>query len=774
MARLWLVSAVLALGQLASSDRYPDCVNGPLAGNDVCNMELDPSERAKALVAAMTIEEKLANMVDHSQGAERLGLPKYDWWNEALHGVAGSPGVRFASSGNFSSATSFPLPITISAAFDDGLVQAVGQAIGTEARAYANAGRAGLDFWTPNINPFKDPRWGRGLETPGEDPFRISKYVEALLKGMEWSGKDPGPGDKRQVLATCKHYAAYDLERWNGVVRYSFDAIVSMQDLVEYYLPPFKQCARDSNVASIMCSYNSVNGTPACANDYLMTTVLREHWNWTSDNNYVVSDCNAVHNIYADHKWVKTAAEAAGKAFTAGTDNVCEAGGWTTDVVGAFNQSLVSEEVIDRALRRQYEGLIRADYFAVFRDEVVGPRSYGPEKVNTKSAQSLALQAAVEGTVLLKNDGTLPIKLAKNQSVAVIGFWANDTSGVAMLGNYFGKPAEYRTPLWAAQDAGLQVNYATGPASGTANYSAAIQAARDSDIVVYFGGISTAFETEDKDRTVIAWPEVQQTLLRELSALGKKIVVVQLGTSVDNTPLLLNEHVNSVLWVGYPGMYGGPAAWNIITGKTAPAGRLPITQYPANYTAQVPMTDMSLRPSSKNPGRTYKWYSQAVQEFGFGLHYVNFTVRFDSRYANHRYPSTQHFAGCSFTSRKDRCPFPSHVVQVKNNGNVTSDFVALAFVTTTAGPTPHPIKELASYKRLTNIKPGEERSVPLGFTVGNLARVNERGDTVLYEGEYCLVLDVPQQDKTCFKLTGGDVVLDVWPQPKVGNATLVR
>ena len=545
-----------------------------------------------------------------------------------------------------------------------------------------------------------------------------------------------------------------------------------MQDLVEYYLPPFKQCARDSNVGSIMCSYNSVNGTPACANDYLMQTVLREHWGWTKHDNYIVSDCNAVHNIYADHKWVKTAAQAAGKAFNAGTDNVCEAGGWTTDVIGAFNQSLVSEEVLDRALRRQYEGLIRSDYFAVYRNEVVGPRAYGWEKVNTKTAHKYALQAASEGTVLLKNDGTLPLQ-PKNQTIAVIGFWANDTVG-RMLGNYFGKPPYYITPLSAAQSAGFKVNYADAPASGTGNYSAAVEAARKSDIVLYFGGIDTTFEAEDKDRTVVAWPETQRNFLREISTLGKKIVVVQLGTSLDNTPLLGNENINSILWAGYPGMFGGQAALDIITGRVAPAGRLAITQYPANYTNQVPMTDMSMRPNSKNPGRTYKWYSQAVQEFGFGLHYTNFTIRFDSRYANVTYPSTDVLASCSSTTRKDRCPFPSHVVQIKNNGNMTSDFVALAFMTTTAGPKPYPIKELVSYKRLSGIKPGEQRSVPLGFTVGNLARVNERGDTILYEGKYCLVLDVPEQNKVCFELTGGDAVLDVWPQPKASNATQSR
>lgn len=646
--------------------------------------------------------------------------------------------------------------------------------VGREARAFANAGRAGLDFWTPNINPFKDPRWGRGLETPGEDPFRISKYVEALLTGMERNGNNPSTGvlDQRQVIATCKHFAAYDLERWNGVVRYSFDAIISMQDLVEYYLPPFKQCARDSNVGSIMCSYNSVNGTPACANEYLMQTVLREHWDWTKHNQYVVSDCNAVHNIYADHKWVKTAAQAAGKAYTAGTDNVCEAGGWTTDVVGAFNQSLMSEEVLDRALRRQFEGLIRSDYFAVPRDEKAGPRAYGPELVNTKEAQEWAYLAATEGAVLLKNDGTLPLDSKKNQTLAVIGFWANDTS-YRMLGNYFGRPHFYRTPLWAAQEAGFQINYANAPSGSgnSSNYTSALQAAKASDIVLYFGGIDTSFEAEDKDRTDIAWPPLQRSLLRELSALGKKVIVVQLGTSLDNTPLLTDENIKSVLWMGYPGMFGGSAALDIITGKVAPAGRLPITQYPANYTQQVPMTDMSLRPNSKNPGRTYKWYNQAVQEFGFGMHYTNFTVEFDRRYANRNYPPIDVLLSGCVQKHKDRCPFYGTVIKVKNNGNVTSDFVILVFVDKQVGPTPHPSKELASYHRAGNMAPGEERSIVLHYKLGNFARVNERGDTVLYAGKYCYTIDVPQQDQDCFELKGNDTTLDVWPQPNPGNAT---
>ncbi|KAF2266121.1 beta-xylosidase [Lojkania enalia] len=780
MATLCYLLAASAALLLAKSAQgvltYPNCSDPPLQENKICNMRATPADRAAALVAAMTIDEKLVNLVDHSVGAERLGLPRYDWWNEALHGVAFSPGVQFADSGNFSSATSFPSPITVSAAFDDSLVEQMGLAIGSEARAFANAGRAGLDYWTPNINPFKDPRWGRGLETPGEDPVRISGYVKHLLKGMEWAGEDPEIMNSRQIIATCKHYAAYDLERWNGIVRYSFDAIVSMQDLVEYYLPPFKQCARDSNVGSMMCSYNRVNGTPACANKYLMQTILREHWNWTAHNNYIVSDCNAVHNIYADHKWLQTAAQAAGAALTAGTDNVCEAGGWSTDVVGAFEQGLVSEEAIDRALRRQYEGLVRTDYWATFRDDVVGFRSYGPEYVNTEAAHLLARQLATDGIILLKNDATLPLRTSENQTVAVIGMWASESRS-RMLGNYYGMPPVYLTPLHAAQELGLNVKYADGPTTENGDYSAALEAAKSSDIIIYFGGIDTSIETEDRDRTTITWPDSQLTLLRSLSALGKPVVVVQLGTSIDNTPLLTNRNISSILWAGYPGMYGGYGVFDIITGAKAPAGRLPITQYPANYVDQVPMTDMSLRPNPKNPGRTYKWFDKPVQEFGFGLHYTNFTIEFGAPYSGNTvkrnppvFQSNLILKDCKLP-HKDLCSFPSFPIIVTNNGNVTSDFVALVFVTTKQGPAPHPIKELASYKRLRDIKPGEMRSEDLEFTLGSFARVNERGDTVLYDGAYCLVLDVPEQKRLCFEILGGDAVFDVWPQPVVGNGT---
>jgi xylan 1,4-beta-xylosidase len=288
-------TATLPLAQSLQSGiytHYPDCVNGPsiLATNLVCNANATPAARAAAIIAAFNITEKLANLRDAATGSARLGLPAYEWWSEALHGVASSPGVNFSSSGNYSYATSFPMPILFSSAFDDQLVQDIASVISTEARAFSNAARAGLDFFTPNINPYRDPRWGRGAETPGEDPFRIQNYVRNLLIGLE--GTHDGSFNAtakpfKKMIATCKHFAAYDLEDWDGDVRYGFDARVTSQDLAGYFLPPFQTCARDQNVGSIMCSYNAVNGVPSCANGYLMESILREHWGWSADNNYV-------------------------------------------------------------------------------------------------------------------------------------------------------------------------------------------------------------------------------------------------------------------------------------------------------------------------------------------------------------------------------------------------------------------------------------------------------------------------------------------------------
>jgi beta-D-xylosidase 4 len=253
----------------AQSPSFPDCKSGPLSTFPICDQSLPSRQRAADLVSRLTTAEKITRLVTGSAGVDRLGLPGFQWWSEALHGVAYSPGVSFG--GDLPAATSFPMPINLGASFNMTLVHRMADVISTEARAFNNEGRAGLEFFTPNINIFRDPRWGRGQETPGEDPFLTSQYVYALINGLQ-------RGDDERYLkiaADCKHYAAYDLERWNGTDRTQFDARVSDQDLLETYLPPFESCVRDAKVASIMCSLNAVNGIPSCANKFLIQTIAR-------------------------------------------------------------------------------------------------------------------------------------------------------------------------------------------------------------------------------------------------------------------------------------------------------------------------------------------------------------------------------------------------------------------------------------------------------------------------------------------------------------------
>jgi beta-D-xylosidase 4 len=647
----------------------------------------------------------------------------------------------------------------MSAAFDDDLIHEIAVIIGNEARAFGNGGVAPVDYWTPDINPFRDPRWGRGSETPGEDILRIKGYTKALLSGLE--------GDKaqRKIIATCKHYVGYDMESWGGTDRHRFDAKINMQDLAEYYMPPFQQCARDSKVGSFMCSYNAVNGVPTCADTYVLQTILRDHWNWTDSNNYITSDCEAVEDIYKNHKFAKTNAEGTGLAFNAGMDNSCEYSG-SSDIPGAFNQKYMNISTIDRALRRQYEGLVRAGYFDGAAALYAG---LGVKDINTPQAQKLSLQVASEGLVMLKNDKTLPLSLKSGAKVAMLGFWANDPS---KLSGIYSGPAPYlRTPVYAANQLGLKVATSSGPVlqktGARDNWTTpALEAARASDYIIYFGGLDTSAAAEGSDRTDIGWPTAQIDLITKLSQLGKPLVVVVLGDMVDNTPILNMKGVNSIVWANWPGQDGGSAVMNVLTGATSVAGRLPITQYPANYT-QLSMLDMKLRPGGSNPGRTYRWFNRAVQPFGFGLHYTTFAAKFAAN-ATVTYDIADIMVKCT-AQYKDTCAVPAIDVAVTNTGNRTSDFVALAFIKGDVGPKPYPLKTLLSYARLRDIAGSQTKTASMALTLGNLARVDESGNTVLYPGEYSVLLDEPVQAQIKLVLKGAMTVLDKWPQPPPGR-----
>ncbi|PQE21948.1 glycoside hydrolase family 3 protein [Rutstroemia sp. NJR-2017a WRK4] len=736
----------------SASIGHPDCTRDPLCSLSICDTSLSITDRVSGLISAMTLAEKTANMENAAPGVLRLGLPAYNWWNEALHGVAGSPGVAFTSGGNFSYATSFPMPILTSAAFDDALVNSIAKVVGREGRAFANVGKAGYDFWTPNINGFKDPRWGRGLETPGEDPYRISRYITSLIPGLE-GGIDPA---EKQVIATCKHYAVYDVETG----RNSYDYDPTPQELSEYYMVPFKSCARDAKVGAVMCSYNAVNGIPSCANRYLLQTMLRDHWGWKKPYQWVTSDCAAITNIYNDHHYVNSSVNAAAVALNAGTDLACESGTIYNSLTDAVSAGTTTDAVINQSLSRLYTSLVNVGYFG----DTSPYSSIGWQDVNTAEAQRLAYEAAVEGMVLLKNDGTLPLPKSPS-NVIIIGPWANATS--QMQGNYYGNAPFLISPLTAFKASWKNVTYHRGTSinsNDTSDFAATLTAAGNADYVIYCGGIDTSVEAEGRDRISVTWPGNQLTLINELAGLGKKLIVVQFGGGqLDDTALLGNSKVNSLVWAGYPGQAGGNALRDILDGTRTIAGRLPVTQYPANYTDEVSIFDPGLRPISDNPGRTYMWYTTPVLPFGHGLHYTNFTFAW-SAVPSSTYEISTLLSGA--LSIIETTAFSTVTAKVTNIGSIGSDYVGLLFISTTdAGPSPYPIKALVSYDRLFDIKSNDSDTLTFSLTLGSLARVATNGSFVIYPGTYVLTLDNEPALSYSFTLTGPETLIESVPIP---------
>ena len=520
----------------------------------------------------------------------------------------------------------------------------------------------------------------------------------------------------------------------------------------------------DSVMAS---SYNALNGVPTCADPWLLQTVLREHWGWTNEDQWVTSDCDAIQNIFMPHNYTSTREQAVADALIAGTDLNC--GTYYQDhLPAAYSEGLFNESVLDQALIRQFSSLVKLGYFDP--PSATPYRSLGWADVSTNASEALALKAAEESIVLLHNDGTLPLSLSSNMSIALIGDWANATT--QMQGNYYGIAPYLHSPLYAAQQLGIQVNFATGVGGQgdptTNNWMPALEAAANSSIVIYAGGIDNSVESEGMDRYSIDWTGAQLDMISQISAMGKPTIVFQMGGGqVDDTPLMQNPNISAILWAGYPGQDGGTAMMNVLTGKVAPAGRLPITQYPADYVNQVPMTNMSLRPGEGNPGRTYKWYDGAVFPFGYGMHYTNFTATFANSTMS-SYDISSLVSSCNATY-KDQCPFASIPVSVTNTGQMTSDFVTLGFITGTYGPAPYPIKQLVAYQRLFNVTAGTPQMAMLNLTLGSLARVDDNGNMNLYPGSYSLMVDEPTQAMMNFTLTGSQTMLVDWPaRPAMG------
>lgn len=668
--------------------------------------------RAADLVSRMTLAEKVSQMRNDAPSVERLDIPEYNWWNECLHGV-GRAGI----------ATVFPQAIGLAATWNTDLLGEVADAIGTEARAkhheavrQGNRGwYYGLTFWTPNINIFRDPRWGRGQETYGEDPYLTARMGVTFVTHLQ--------GDHERYLkaaACAKHFAVHSGPEHE---RHFFNAEVSLRDLWDTYLPAFEALVREAKVEAVMGAYNRLYGEPCCASPTLLQHILRERWGFQG---HVVSDCWAIDDIYLHHQVVATAEEAAALAVNAGCDLEC---GCVYDaLVRAVEQGLIDESTIDRAVTRLMLTRFKLGMFDPL-EEV--PHANIPFSANDCTAhRALALRAARESIVLLKNtDGLLPLPKDLKR-IAVIGPNADDAT--VLLGNYNGTPSEPVTVLQGLRDKlpDAQIAYARG--SGvrgidTSGYAGALAAAQDADIVIFVGGLSQAIEGEDGqeesvtdggrsdgDRSDIALPKVQEDLLRALYGVGKPVVLVLLSGSAIAVPWAA-ANVPAILTAWYPGQAGGTAVADVLFGDSNPAGRLPVTIYRST-------DDLPDFRDYRMEHRTYRYFSgEPLYPFGYGLSYTSFAYR-DLRLSSEIVTPTQ---GITVT------------VDVENTGSRAGDEVVQLYVRDLDASIPVARHCLAGFKRIA-LEPGETGQVEFQLEPGQFTLVNSVGERVYEAGAFAL------------------------------------
>ncbi|KAJ9457382.1 putative beta-D-xylosidase 5 [Diplonema papillatum] len=616
-----VVASMLCLGQLVQLAEAQDrpCDKGPLVGTIACDVHQTPEVRAVNIVAMLETAEKISLMDNAALSVPRLGIGAYQWWSEALHGVANSPGVNFSAPTLY--ATSFPQVIGTSASFNKSLWHAIGSAISTEARAFNNAGHAGLTFWTPNINLMRDPRWGRGHETPGEDPFATGIYASSFVPGMQ-EGEDP---HYVKAATCCKHYYGYDMEASGNKTRHDFDALISVQDEADSYLPAFHSCVYNGKSLGIMCSYNAVNGVPSCANARIMNGIARGQWNFSG---YITSDCGAVSDVFANHQYT-SAYQTVTDVLQAGMDTDC--GNYVGHFLPyALQNGTTPIDAVDDALVHLFEVQIRLGMFDPAQNQSYLNLTWA-SNVNTPAHQQLALEAAQQSVVLLKNSGgVFPLSKSEVQSLAVIGPNANATS--VMQANYYGVAPYLVSPLEGLSKY-VPTTYVEGCNVQCVNangFTAAAAAAAAADAVVLVVGLSTAIEAEGLDRTSIDLPGQQKQLIQQVAAAAKGPVlcVVMAGGSVDFSVARNLDAVQGIMWVGYPGQSGGDAIAQAVFGDINPSGRLPHTQYVGKYIDNLSMLDMSWRPNStsNNLGRSYRFFPGPVlYTYGAGLSYTTFS-----------------------------------------------------------------------------------------------------------------------------------------------------
>lgn len=586
------------------------------------NSDLPIEQRVNDLISRLTLEEKVQLMKHDSPAIPRLGIPAYNWWNEALHGVARTP----------EKVTVFPQAIGMAATFDTEALQKMGDITATEGRALFNeslkAGKGiaqyrGLTYWTPNINIFRDPRWGRGQETYGEDPYLTGQMGSAIVRGLE--GNDP---HYLKAVACAKHYAVHSGPEHN---RHSFDAHPSLYDLWDTYLPAFRTLITKAKVHGVMCAYNRLDGRPCCGNDELLTGILRNQWKF---DGYVTSDCWAVSDFKSFHKTHPNDIIAASDAMLAGTDLEC--GNLYQLLEQGVKKGLHSERDINASLNRLFTILFRIGMFD--SQDCVPYSSIGREMIECDAHKAHALRMAQKSMVLLKNDrNLLPLKASKLKRIALIG--PNADNGHTQLANYYGTPSEITTPYQSLlRRLGDRVKIDCIPAIGIVDklkdapsFAEIASQARKADVIIFVGGISADYEGEagdagaggyagfaSGDRTTMALPPVQTELMKELKKTGRPLVLVNMSGSVMNFEWE-SRNADAILQAWYGGQAAGNAIADILLGEYNPAGRMPLTTYQKDSDLP-PFEDYSMT------NRTYRYFRGDVRyPFGYGLSYTTFS-----------------------------------------------------------------------------------------------------------------------------------------------------
>ena len=659
-------------------------------------------QQAHDIISQMTLEEKISQLMNETPGIPRMGIEPYDWWNEGLHGV-----------GRDGRATVFPQPIGLGATFDPSLIQQVGDVIATEGRAKYEVARknknyaryTGLTFWSPNINIFRDPRGGRGMETYGEDPYLTGVLGTAYVKGMQ--GDDPV---YLKVAACGKHYAVHSGPEGT---RHSANVEPSKRDLWETYLPAFRMLVQEGKVETIMGAYNRVYGESCSGSKFLLTEVLRKKWGFKG---HIVSDCGAVTDIYAGHKIAKSEAEACAIAIKAGLNVEC--GNTFRAMKEAIDQQLLTEQDLDNAL---FPLMMTRLKLGILQPDTACPYNHISESVICSEPHiALSKQAATESMVLLKNDGVLPIK-KDIHTLFVTGAGAADAFW--LMGNYFGISNRYCTYLQGIVSKvsnGTAVNYRPGvlestPTRNTINWAVDEAAGAEVTVIVMGnngnleGEEGEAIDSESGDRTSIGIPESQMKFLRDIRALKKNGIVVVLtgGSPVDMREI--TKLADAVVMAWYPGQEGGYALGDLLFGDANFSGRLPVT-FPVDGNLLPAFEDYSMQ------GRTYKYMTDNIfYPFGYGLTYGRVEYR-DARVVVKDKKATV-------------------TVTLSNPSEWPVSEVTQVYVSAPGAGVSAPLQQLGAFQRVA-LAPGETCEVTFQIAPEQLMTVGEDGESRLVKGEY--------------------------------------